>query len=349
MAIQTTRDHTQARLAAAKQTLAEIWSMSNLVLARLNELCQLLDSRAQVALHFHPDRITPGAQTVVESLAQTGRYHSQFVTGISNGGLAPHVGGPRDRWEQQLFAGAYRHAAADMRPKYGALALIGHTDGPSPRFGSCYLLLHPSCTRVCTFTYGDSNCTPSTRGVWNLWDDLLAATFTDAFESEMALGLHSVRPPALFDCIYKHITTAKLVPTLSHNLDHYIEAQVHGEVLLARDVQTLVADPAFRTTSTGRDLQQLCSTHGISLRWHPGYTLDPSAVPTDFRGPTMPALAREVAGSARLDAANIGSVAAAVARGQAPTLRRFGSQAEVLQQLKLLWHVLVRWGHPRTE
>ncbi|MDG9674397.1 DUF3626 domain-containing protein [Micromonospora sp. DH14] len=78
------------------------------------------------------------------ALAEDGVYRSQFVTGISNGGLTAYPGGDRDRWEQRMFDGAYQRTgvtAAD-RPTYGGMNLLGHADGAPERtsahsFGQC--------------------------------------------------------------------------------------------------------------------------------------------------------------------------------------------------------------------
>lgn len=39
----------------------------------------------RITLNFHPDRVSRGLP-LLEALAQDGAYHSQFVTGTSNGG-----------------------------------------------------------------------------------------------------------------------------------------------------------------------------------------------------------------------------------------------------------------------
>lgn len=72
-----------------------------------------------VTLQFHPDWPSQG-RMVIEALAATGVYRSQFVTSISNGGLTAHPGGDRWRWESRLFAGRYEARPAEERPVYGA-------------------------------------------------------------------------------------------------------------------------------------------------------------------------------------------------------------------------------------
>jgi hypothetical protein len=51
-------------------------------------------------------------------------------------------------------------------------------------------------------------------------------------------------------------------------LDTQIEAQVHGPIDLHRDVELLVADPAFAATATGTILRQLALRYEIPLQWH---------------------------------------------------------------------------------
>jgi hypothetical protein len=130
-------------------------------------------------------------------------------------------------------------------------------------------------------------------------------------------------------------------------LNHYIEAQVHGEVRLQDDVDILVADPSFKGTSTGRDLEALCGRYEISCYWHCGFRLSAARVPADFRGPTMPSLAERIATDGFVDAAAIGRTALELKRDPSAWADR-GNYAAVLQELKLMWHVLVRFGGPHA-
>ena len=68
-------------------------------------------------------------------------------------------------------------------------------------------------------------------------------------------------------------------------------------------------------------------------------------VPSEFRGPAIPRLARRIAGEGVLDAAVIGAAEASL-RSQPESWRDWGSYEEALQHLKQLWHVLVHYGTP---
>src|SRR4051812_27358823 len=157
--------------------------MCDIPSSALEEALDNVGRYAQVALHFHPDRPAPGGLSVAQGLLQDGRYRSQFETRLSNGGLSAHPGGRRDMSELRLFGGAYQREQIQPaeRPKYGSLDLLRPADGPSPRFGSCYFLLHASLSERCTYTYLDSHEDPLEQGTQAEFEDVAAALFREAF------------------------------------------------------------------------------------------------------------------------------------------------------------------------
>lgn len=344
--------HARSRRPAALAHQENIRRMCNLSPADLGAARVTIRHHARVALHFHPDRPDATGQTVADHLLRDGIYRSQLETGISNGGLSAHAGGQRDLCERSLFAGAYHAPAVTNaeRPKYGALSLLGHADGPSPRFGSCYLVLAPAVSSRCTFTYLDSHEGALERGTLDELDDVFAALLRSVFFHAIGLGESGLTVPALIHRLRNelpldldHVATFPV----ARNLNHYIEAQVHGDIVLAQDADALVADPSFRDTETGAVLADLCRKYGMALRWHPGFSLSCDAVPVDFRGPTMPSLARRVARSGTVDASAIGAAVRDLRANPAAWEDR-GGLDDVLQELKLLWHVLVGYGAPRV-
>jgi hypothetical protein len=127
-------------------------------------------------------------------------------------------------------------------------------------------------------------------------------------------------------------------------LDTQIEAQVHGPIDLRRDVDVLVADPAFSETSTGAVLRALAARYDFPLRWHGGFRLAVHDVPDDFRGPQMPKLAARIAGhDGVIDAAVIGLAEAWLYR-RPEEWRDWAGPEDTLDHLKQLWHVLVHYG-----
>jgi len=71
-------------------------------------------------------------------------------------------------------------------------------------------------------------------------------------------------------------------PTMErHTLNDYIEAQVHGVVSLATDVESLVIDPAFAGTPTAGLLLAMAKRYGFEAEWHPGSALALTEVPQE--------------------------------------------------------------------
>ena len=278
---------------------------------------------ARITVNFHPDRLLADGRTVAEHLVTGGAYRSQFESGISNGGLTAYPGGDRERWEWRMFGGAYPAELTVGRPVYGGLNLAGHVDGASPRFGSCHLVLRAGATRRATFSHGDSVTEPAVVGTADTFGGIWAALLEQVARTGTALGLAADSPEAWVDLL------ARPRPAAGRAMDDYVEAQLHGGLDLAADVEVVVADPSFAGTPTAAHLAAVAP-----LRYHPGFELEATAFPADLRGPEAAALARTL-GPGLIDAAVIGRAARTV------------TDAGTRQLLKYLWHILVLRGRPR--
>ncbi|MFF2327850.1 MULTISPECIES: DUF3626 domain-containing protein [unclassified Streptomyces] len=253
-----------------------------------------LDPALPLTLNFHPDR-TAGERPILARLAEDGVYRSQFVTGTSNGGLTAHPGGDRWRWESRIFGGAYDDAPAEQRPVYGALNFRRRAVGAAPRFGSSYFRLTADVLPRATFCYPDSAAEPTDFGV--------------------AAGTHLIELAEADD---------------QDALNDYIEAQIHGPVLLGRHVEALVLDPSYRSTPVEEAARRLpCRTE-----WHAGFrlTVEQLRRHPGYRGEEFVDLGAEIAQDGRLDPRIIGDAV------------RTGRYAP--QSLKMVWHCLARFGAP---
>ncbi len=318
-------------------------------------LADALRRRARIALSFHPDRPLADGSTVAERLLREGRYRGQFETGISAGSRTAFPGGERHRWESKLFGGAYdRGALHAERPRYGALDLFRLADGPSPRFGSCRLVLRERLHDRATLTWGDSHLDPAHVGTFSVIEPLLFALLSAVATKGEALGQFDLDLPEIARRICDpppRLPTARGL--LGRALDDYIEVQVHAPIALASDVDALIIDPAFDDTPTGATLERIAATYGLALDRHPGFVLDPREVPADFRGPRMPALAERLdrhfaTTPGRLDCAVIGRAACSLHEGP-DRWADWATPDDTLQHLKQLWHVLVRFGRARLD
>jgi hypothetical protein len=274
----------------------EVGPRQRLALQHVAELSRggPLDPSLRVTLHFHPDRLA-GDRLVIEALADDGRYRSQFETGTSNGGLTAHPGGDRWRWESRIFGGAYDDAPAGERPVYGALNHRRRPEGGSLRFGSCHLRLRSEALQRTTFCFPDSVFEPDHLGT----------------AAAMELG--------------------EVVDAAAHSedpLDDYVEAQVHGPVRLARDVEALVLDPCYRGTA----VEQVARELACAVEWHGGRRLAVGELERHpgYRGPEFVELGARVADGGWLDARVVGDAA------------RTGQHDP--QALKRVWHYVARFG-----
>jgi hypothetical protein len=251
-----------------------------------------LDESLRVTLHFHPDRLH-GDLPILAALAADGLYRSQFETGGSNGWFDPAPGGSRWRWESHIFGGAYDDAPPAERPKYGALNYRRRSTGGSTRFGSAYFRLRAPVLARCTFCFPDSSTKPTRFGV---------AARMSLIAEAMNAGLDPI--------------------------DDHIEAQVHGPVGLANDVEALVLDPCYRDT----DVETLARRLPCSIEWHRGFVLSVETLRQhpSFRGPEFVDLGMTIARDGYLTPAVLGEAA------------RGGKYH--LQDLKKVWHYLARYG-----
>jgi hypothetical protein len=250
------------------------------------------DPKLRITLNFHPDRAHEAVH-ILDSLAESGVYKSQFETNTSNGGLTAHPGGDRWRWESRIFDGAYDNTEPSERPKYGALNYRKSKYGGSPRFGSAFLRLKAGVLDRATFCYPDSVFEP------------------EAFGTAKHMGLIELAQAEYVDY-----------------LDDYIEAQIHGELRLDRDVEALVLDPCYKDT----DVESLAEKLGCAVEWHDGYVLSVKdmAEHPNYRGIEYVELGRELAVDDVLTPKVIGDAAA--------------TGKYDLQDLKKVWHYLARFG-----
>ena len=328
--------------------LPNVLAMSNITVEKFEQALLQIKEHARVGLNFHPDRIAHSGKSVAQSLLEDGFYRNQFETHLSNGRLDPTGAGLRAGWEDAVFGKVFSANQADLgeRPKYGGLDLMLQPDGPCPRYGSCYFLLASTATKRSSFTYMDSHRNPVEKGTLNVFEPIIAALMTECFERSFALGRHATSPAWLVDHLIRNLKgpdtdPGRLPP--SRNLNHYIEAQVHGPVSLAADVDILVADPCYKDTKFEQIFESICQTYKLNFHWHAGFKLAVDAVPDDFRGPKMPALARRISTADYFDAYMIGQAAVDL-KAHPQNWSDRGSYDTVLQELKCLWHVLVQFG-----
>lgn len=329
----------ERRAIATRAEARNRWTASRPWAASIEDATQQFLLAGRLTVNFHPDRIARGGHSVAAGLAFDGHYRSQWTTGVSAGSRSAMPGGERQRFESEFFDGAYETSdpSSGEHPVYGALDLLFDDHGGSPRFGSCFLELRPTVRDRTTLSLGDSHILPPDVGTFAEPSAILAGLAEQARDGQLLnRALDGTAMRHALEGTYRS-------PVPSRDLDGYIEAQVHGGVSLAVDVAAVVIDPSFRGTAVERELTVAAGRYGFKVRWHSGSELHVDDVPNDFRGPTMPTLASQVAAANGIvDAAAIG-VAAAQEPFEEPVLQGDGPDRP-LQQLKYLWHTVLANG-----
>lgn len=352
-AIDRLRGRALAASPAARARLAALLRAAGVTVDEYDAAVARVRGEGRVALAFHPERTSRSGVRVAHGLLADGVYRSQFETGLSSGSVTAYAGGERDEWERRLFAGAYHTpgAAPRDRPKYGALLLVAHPDGPAPRFGSCHLVLRPEVTARCTFTLLGSQDAQAQAdsGTLDVIDPVMAALLQHVEREPAPLGVPGLTVRALLAAMRAGLPCAPpgVSPTRpGRALDSFVEAQVHGPIDLARDGEALVVDASFRGRPLAATLAELAATYDLSLTWTPGYTLAVADVPELFRDYPVRALARRIAGDGHVDAATLGEAANA-ADADPAAWRSFGGPSELRTCFRRLWHALVVLGDAR--
>lgn len=349
-------DRVRARALAlqpeARARLDACLSAASLTDAEYGEAMARLRDSGKVALAFHPERVSRSGRTVAQGLLADGVYKTQYETGLSSGSESAFAGGQRDEWERRLFAGAYHTTGAPLwaRPKYGALFLVAHPDGPAPRFGSCYLVLRPEVTARCTFTLlgSQEERAQAETGTLDVLEPVFAALLRHIEEAPAPLGVPGLTVRGLVEAMRAGVPCSP--PGVSRerpgrSLDSFVEAQVHGPVALARDVEALVVDPSFRGHPVGETLAELASAYAVALSWHSGFALAVDEVPETFREHPVGQLARRISTGVPVDAATIGAAYNDFVRDP-EAWRALGAPSAVRTCFRRLWHVLVAFGGP---
>ena len=196
-----------------------------------------------------PRLAVPATGWCSRRIARDGVYRSQFETGTSNGGLTAHPGGDRWRWESRLFAGRY-----DAAPAADATGLRRLEPARPTRTAARSASARPTCA-----------CGPHVV-------ERATFCFPDSFlEPDGPRRARAAR------------RTCAPWPTRRRwrldDLDEYVEAQVHGGVRVADDVEAVVLDPCFRDGPVHEAADRL----GCAVEWHPGFrvaTAGPRRRPT---------------------------------------------------------------------
>lgn len=230
----------------------EAWGFGE---ADLDKLVAYIRSYAPVTIQFHPDKKLPGGQAAIDSFLEDPFYKNQFQTKISSGSLGPSAGSSRDGWEKKIFDGAYHTGplVPEERPKYGGLSALNSPKGNGGSwYGKCFFELRQDVKFRTTFTpRNSSGCgfdEVSTVDTIEVLLDQIGNKDSDYLRKmfEVARGERT--------SIDKNYSGS------------YVEAQVHGDIDLSRDVTFLVIEKSYLSNAYGQKLMQLAEKIGATVK-----------------------------------------------------------------------------------
>ncbi|MCL2462978.1 MAG: DUF3626 domain-containing protein, partial [Defluviitaleaceae bacterium] len=234
----------------------------------------------------------------------------------------------------------------NSRPKYGSLNIFNYLDGASARFGSCFLTLKPHMLERCTFAYGDSSTNPDALGVKGAFHTVFRAILRDVEKTGRLLNKDGFTVTKTID----HILAMKKgeLAQIGRNLDDCVETHVHGDISLKDDAGRFYIDESFRGTLIHGLAERLAKEYDIDIFWIPERKVPAADITDEFRGPAVPVLAKR---AAEKFAAPPGYInAAVIGAASRHSVERpeewadLGSEAEVFQYFKQLWHTAAYFG-----
>eukprot|EP00411_Alexandrium_monilatum_P025387 CAMPEP_0175336310 /NCGR_PEP_ID=MMETSP0095-20121207/3746_1 /TAXON_ID=311494 /ORGANISM="Alexandrium monilatum, Strain CCMP3105" /LENGTH=578 /DNA_ID=CAMNT_0016633663 /DNA_START=1 /DNA_END=1737 /DNA_ORIENTATION=+ len=192
---------------------------------------------------------------VCEFLEQDTHYRNQFETSTSKGLLCPQK---REEWERKLFGGVYDEAAPFERPKYGVLDVMNDNRGVlcARDYGDSYFMLKNARLR-CTFSPVDSGGICGDRlAVLDQYAHVLMEFSDDELREVCRVATA------------KEGSQDRIGDSTKLDGFNYKEAQIHGELDLAKHVKRLVVHPRHLVDGVdeGR-IRKLCAKHGWEFIW----------------------------------------------------------------------------------
>mmetsp|Transcript_49535 Transcript_49535/g.143724 ORF Transcript_49535/g.143724 Transcript_49535/m.143724 type:complete len:671 (+) Transcript_49535:74-2086(+) len=188
---------------------------------------------------------------MMQFLEKDTHYRNQFETATSGGLLKPKV---REKWEHDLFGGAYDGTKGFDRPKYGVLNTMNDHRGviKCAQYGDSYIVLKDVRLRS-TFSPEDSaNLKADRLAVLDYYGHVLQEYSNDELKETLKVAMSS--------------EAALLGDSSKVGAMKYKETQIHGAICFEKHVDRLVANVRHRGSDT-RKLQAICEKHGWKFSW----------------------------------------------------------------------------------
>jgi hypothetical protein len=205
----------------------------------MNKVIDHIKNNVQTTIHIK-------VRTILDHMLQDDHIKNCFET--SKG--TTYYSNYRNTKENAMFINEYKDALPEQKPKYGSLNIFQEQNGFKKclLYGESCFILKDSTKKRISFVNGNSECT----------------TFhMCTYKYPTALLVHL--PDQYIHAIVKHVQN--ILPNDTTNLN-YIEAQIHGMLLLAEDIDEIVVPSVAHKLLSSCDcdrLEKFCIKNNIKL------------------------------------------------------------------------------------
>lgn len=206
----------------------------------LNKTMKYIETVAPLVVHVN---ITKTLQFLVEDT----EYRNQFETKTSGGSLSASS---RIDWEKNLFGSIYVDSTAHEKVKYGVVNMLNNPAGVTTAhsYGDSYFKLKQSVKTRTSFVQGDSSS-----------KQLHICSFDNCIQI-----LYYIDDVMLTDII--KVALGK-IPSSAHTYS-YIEAQIHGPIVFAEDIETFVVSNKYKNQYIMSIVEKFCNQNNIKLEFY---------------------------------------------------------------------------------
>ncbi|AYV76297.1 MAG: protein of unknown function DUF3626 [Terrestrivirus sp.] len=183
----------------------------------------------------------------LQFLIKDTEYRNQFETKTSGGSLSATS---RIDWEKNLFGSIYVDSTAHEKVKYGVVNMLNYPGGVTGAYGygDSYFILKQSVKTRTSFVQGDSSS-----------KQLHICSFDNCIQI-----LYYIDDVMLTDIIKIALGN---IPSSGH-VYSYIEAQIHGPIVLAEDIETFVVSNKYKDQHIMGTVGEFCNKNDIKLEFY---------------------------------------------------------------------------------
>lgn len=198
-----------------------------------------LKNVAPIITHFHP-------KNILNKLLSDTHFRSLFEIGTGSGSTSIVS---RNKWEKEIFLDLYTSCTAFERPKYGCFNILNNPAGViyASAYGDSYLVFKDHVRIRATIADGDT----SVSRLLGVTDYCLH--IVNNFGDQELLSVINI--------------VNNEIPYGEYILSKYKEIQIHGEIKLDTDIETIAMNSLHKGTAQEEEAIEFAAKNNCKLEW----------------------------------------------------------------------------------